>query len=50
MKICSQLTIRSAERTLKQWVELYKPKLEGYPITPIQEETENFLKESEVEK
>lgn len=37
-----------AKELLKQWVELYKPKLEGYPITPIQEQTEQFL--SEVEK
>ena len=33
-----------AKDLLKQWVELYKPKLEGYPITPIQEQTEQFLK------
>ena len=38
-----QLT--KAKELLKQWVELYKPKLEGYPITPIQEQTEQFLKE-----
>lgn len=42
-----QLT--KAKELLKQWVELYKPKLEGYPITPIQEQTEQFLN-SEVEK
>lgn len=42
-----QLT--KAKELLKQWIELYKPKLEGYPITPIQEQTEQFLN-SEVEK
>lgn len=40
--------LTKAKELLKQWVELYKPKLEGYPITPIQEQTEQFL--SEVEK
>lgn len=40
--------IEKAKELLKQWVELYKPKLEGYPIPPIQEQTEQFL--SEVEK
>ena len=40
-----QLT--KAKELLKQWVELYKPKLEGYPITPIQEQTEQFIKEIE---
>ena len=42
-----QLT--KAKELLAKWVELYKPKLEGYPITPIQEQTEQFLN-SEVEK
>lgn len=37
----SKLT--KAKELLKKWVELYKPKLEGYPITPIQEQTEQFL-------
>ncbi len=37
-----------AKQLLAKWVELFKPKLEGYPITPIQEQTEQFL--SEVEK
>ena len=41
--------LTKAKELLKQWVELYKPKLEGYPITPIQEQTEQFLN-SEVEK
>ena len=45
--IKDQLT--KAKDLLEQWVELYKPKLEGYPITPIQEQTEQFLN-SEVEK
>jgi chemotaxis regulatin CheY-phosphate phosphatase CheZ len=39
-----QLT--KAKELLAKWVELYKPKLEGYPITPIQEQTEQFLKEA----
>lgn len=38
-----------AKELLKRWVELSKPKLEGYPIPPIQEQTEHFLN-SEVEK
>ena len=38
-----QLT--KATKLLTKWVELYKPKLEGYPITTIQEQTEQFLKE-----
>jgi hypothetical protein len=40
--------LEKATELLRKWVELYKPKLEGYPITPIQEQTEQFL--SEVEK
>ena len=36
-----------AKELLKRWVELYKPKLEGYPITPIQKDTEEFFKELE---
>ena len=40
-----QLT--KAKKLLAKWVELYKPKLEGYPITPIQEQTEQFIKEIE---
>ena len=39
-----QLT--KAKELLAKWVELYKPKLEGYPITPIQEQTEQFLKQA----
>ena len=34
-----------AKQLLAKWVELFKPKLEGYPITPIQEQTEQFLSE-----
>lgn len=45
--LSKQLT--KAKELLVKWVELYKPKLEGYPITPIQEQTEQFLN-SEVEK
>ena len=45
-EIAKQLT--KAKDLLAKWVELFKPKLEGYPITPIQEQTEQFL--SEVEK
>ena len=41
--------LQKAKKLLKQWVELYKSKLEGYPITPIQEQTEQFLN-SEVKK
>lgn len=41
--------LTKAKELLAKWVELYKPKLEGYPITPIQEQTEQFLN-SEVEK
>lgn len=44
--LADQLT--KAKDLLAKWVELFKPKLEGYPITPIQEQTEQFL--SEVEK
>ena len=43
------MQLNKAKDLLKQWVELYKPKLEGYPITPIQKQTEQFLN-SEVEK
>ena len=42
--------LTKAKDLLAKWVELFKPKLEGYPITPIQEQTELFLKDSEVEK
>ena len=42
------MKLTKAKELLKKWVELSKPKLEGYPITPIQEQTEQFL--SEVEK
>lgn len=39
-----QLT--KAKELLAKWVELYKPKLDGYPIPPIQEQTEQFLNEN----
>lgn len=42
-----QLT--KAKELLAKWVELFKPKLEGFPKTPIQVDTEQFLN-SEVEK
>ena len=38
-----QLT--EAKELLAKWVELFKPKLEGFPKTPIQVDTEAFLKE-----
>lgn len=41
------MQLNKAKELLKKWVELYKPKLEGYPITPIQEQTEQFLNEVE---
>lgn len=37
--------IFKAKDLLAKWVELYNPKLEGFPKTPIQEETERLLKE-----
>ena len=40
--------LAQAEELLAKWVELFKPKLEGYPITPIQEQTEQFLQEIEI--
>lgn len=48
--ICERIesNLTKAKELLKKWVELYKPKLEGYPITPIQVDTEQFL--SEVDK
>ena len=39
------MQLTKAKELLKRWVELSKPKLEGYPIPPIQEQTEQFLKE-----
>lgn len=41
----SQLT--KAKDLLKQWVELFKPKGGNIPPTPIQVDTEQFLKEVE---
>ena len=43
------IQLTKAKELLKKWVELSKPKLEGYPIPPIQEQTEQFLN-NEVEK
>ena len=40
-----QLT--KAKELLKQWVELFKPKGGNIPPTPIQVDTEQFLKEIE---
>ena len=40
--------LAKAKELLAKWVELYKPKLEGFPKPPIQVDTEQFL--SEVEK
>ena len=40
-----QLT--KAKDLLAKWVELYNPKIEDFPKTPIQVDTEKFLKESE---
>lgn len=42
-----EVKLTKAKELLKRWVEVFKPKLEGYPITPIQERTEQFLKEIE---
>lgn len=39
-----QLT--KAKDLLAKWVELFKPKLDGFPKPPIQEKTEQFLKEN----
>lgn len=34
-----------AKALLAKWIELFRPKLEGYPKTPVQIATEQFLKE-----
>ena len=39
-----------ARELLNEWVELFKPQFDVFPPTPIQVKTEQFLKESEVEK
>ncbi len=41
----SKLT--KAKELLKKWVELFKPKVGNIPPTPIQVETEQFLKDLE---
>ena len=43
-EVNDQLT--KAKELLKQWVELFKPKGGNIPPTPIQVDTEQFLKES----
>ena len=47
-RLISQLT--TAKELLKKWVELFKPKGGNIPPTPIQVDTEQFLKDSKVEK
>ena len=47
-RVIKQLT--KAKELLAKWVELFKPKSETALPTPIQVDTEQFLKESEVEK
>ena len=42
----AQKQLTEAKYLLAKWVELYEPKLEGFPKSPIQEETERFLKEN----
>ena len=39
-----------AKELLAKWVELFKPKGGNIPPTPIQVETEQFIKDSEVEQ
>ncbi len=48
IKDVQQLT--KAKELLAKWVELFKPKGSNIPPTPIQIDTEQFLKDSEVEK
>ena len=43
----AQRQLTKAKDLLAKWVELYNPKLEGFPKPPIQVDTEQFLKESE---
>lgn len=42
--------LSKAKELLAKWVELFKPKGGNIPPTPIQVDTEQFLKDSEVEK
>ena len=41
------IQLTKAKEILKQWVELFKPKGGNIPPTPIQVDTEQFLKEVE---
>lgn len=43
----AQKQLHKAKELLAKWVELFKPKLEDFPKTPIQIATEQFLKELE---
>lgn len=45
----AQKQLSKAKALLAKWVELYKPKLEDFPKSPIQVDTEQFLKEIEDE-
>lgn len=45
----AQKRLSKAKALLAKWVELYKPKLEGFPKPPIQVDTEQFLSEVEDE-
>lgn len=45
----AQKRLSKAKALLTKWVELYKPKLEGFPKPPIQVDTEQFLKDTEDE-
>lgn len=52
MQLNNQLVSKNQQLTkakslLAKWVDLYNPKIEGFPKTPIQVDTEKFLKESE---
>lgn len=51
MQLNNQLVSKNQQLTkakglLTKWVELYNPKLEGFPKTPVQEETTRFLTEN----
>jgi len=41
----SNIKLFKAKELLAKWVELFKPKVGNIPPTPIQVETEQFLKE-----
>ena len=42
-----RVQLSKAKELLNKWVELFKPKVGNIPPTPIQMETEQFLKECE---